>query len=342
MGNPFRAFHGSAHDFDTFDWRALDDEARFGHGLALTSDPEQADLYRRLKSGAATGNLRGGKVYEVEVDVDPRYLIDADKALSEQSPAVREFARLRGLSDREVGSTPGSYRKLVQGEDYERLIEYGIPGLRKLDTATKRFLREAGDAPGVDRTRDFHIYDPELVTILRKYGLAGLAGMGGLSAMGLGGEAEAAERNPFDDAFSQFSGGAANTMARGAPQVPTGLGDEPLRYEGDDLPDEVIEAYVRANPKAAEEGSHIEDLDALDDAARYYLGPHASGGVEKLAALLGVIGPQADMAGALNEGAQIGPNIAKGDIPAAIGNTGWGLLSALGFSEARPLARRPR
>jgi hypothetical protein len=139
-----------------------------------------------------------------------------------------------------------------------------------------------------------------------------------------------ARRNPFAEAFGQFNGGVANTMARGLPQVPTD--DGPVRYEGDRLPDEIIEAFARANPQRTG-GSYLDVLDETDKDARYILGPHGSASVEKLAALLSLLGPQADMAGALKEGAELGPSLAKGDVSGAVGNAGWGALNAMGLSE---------
>ena len=126
-----------------------------------------------------------------------------------------------------------------------------------------------------------------------------------------------AKKRTGDPTFDALTGMARARQAK--PQVPTDDGTG------------VIERGAYSPPKR--QGGYLGALDAIDDTARYYLGPHMSEAVGRAAGAASMFGPQADMAGALNEGRQIGPNLAQGNVSGAIGNAGWGTLSAMGLHE---------
>lgn len=164
---------------------------------------------------------RGGRMYEVNIRANPEDFLDWDKPLSEQPEAVRRlagwtpeteaqywsalkqdsdalFAALEGNADykatrlpRPQGAAPmdwtgaqfyessklvpGNYRDKVAAT--ERLREAGIPGIKYLDAGS----RAAGEG-----SRNYVVFDENLIDILRKYGLVpGMIG-GGAAANSFG------------------------------------------------------------------------------------------------------------------------------------------------------------
>lgn len=139
-----------------------------------------------------------GRLYEVSLPGGP--YLDWDRPLSEQPAQIRNVVGgdLWGESLQPIEKTRGDglYRALmhdVRGEAIDagdvanttmgsaqarasqRLREAGIIGIRYLDQGS----RAAGEG-----TRNYVIFDPSVIEILRKYGIAGMIGGGGLlSAM---------------------------------------------------------------------------------------------------------------------------------------------------------------
>ena len=132
-----------------------------------------------------------GHMYEVGVNAHPETFLDWDKPLGDQSQAVQSAL----LSHRDTyampvqtwvhwGQPPGKgatgqdvYRSL-RGTDAEKsalLQSVGINGVRYLDGNS----RSAGDG-----TRNTVVFDPSLITILRKYGVAGVTAGGAASLAG--------------------------------------------------------------------------------------------------------------------------------------------------------------
>lgn len=112
-----------------------------------------------------------GRMYEVRINADPEDFIDWDKPLSQQSEKVRRAVDERYIdagSERPLGERLGR----VTRDDGVRndLLRQGIPGIRYLDQGS----RGAGEG-----SRNYVVFDDNLVEILRKYGLAGLLGAGG-------------------------------------------------------------------------------------------------------------------------------------------------------------------
>lgn len=136
-----------------------------------------------------------GRMYEVEVNANPEDFLDWDKPLSEQPQVVRDFANARwqqvygrapdpaieGEYIAKMASPQGGIDSsdwLLRGgpgdAQRERLREAGIPGIRYLDAGS----RGAGDG-----TRNYVVFDENLINIVRKYGVAGAAAMLGVSAL---------------------------------------------------------------------------------------------------------------------------------------------------------------
>jgi hypothetical protein len=137
-----------------------------------------------------------GHMYEVEVNADPAHFLDWDKPLSEQHPVVRgavnsiadnsvalsqrlvEAARNNiPLTGNDVVSTLARSGDFGDPRIAQALQNAGIPGIRYLDQGS----RGAGEG-----SRNTVVFSPEIMNIIRKYGIAGLMA-GGAGAAGLGG-----------------------------------------------------------------------------------------------------------------------------------------------------------
>lgn len=147
-----------------------------------------------------------GSMYEVNIDADPNAFLDWDKPLSEQPPQMTELVR-QALKDKgylrandngprqltsalkawrmaEGGMAETSMEALLGGrggmlgktaeEASAKLREAGIPGIKYLDAGS----RGAGDG-----TRNFVVFDENLISIVRKYGIAGASAMLGYNLL---------------------------------------------------------------------------------------------------------------------------------------------------------------
>lgn len=168
---------------------------------------------------------RSGALYEVEVNANPEDFLDWDKPLSEQPKKVQEAFSTLGTPER-LASVQGenAYRALSSnlgaldwpiGADAatrrqfygqgaanasEALREAGIPGIRYLDAGS----RGAGDG-----SRNYVIFDENLINIVRKYGIAGAAAMLGVSAADV---EQAMAQGSVEDLDQKYAeGGKVNT-----------------------------------------------------------------------------------------------------------------------------------
>lgn len=156
-----------------------------------------ADLthYRYLDSAAE--RLIPGKMYEVNINAEPSSMLNWDKPLSQQSPQVQQA--LKSLADVYPTTQDKLAPRLLPGQDatgnhmYQALAQHlssdptigakaaaqelqgaGIPGIRYLDQGS----RGAGQG-----TSNYVAFDPSIISILRKYGIAGpLVGGGALAS----------------------------------------------------------------------------------------------------------------------------------------------------------------
>jgi hypothetical protein len=152
----------------------------------------------------------GPRTYEVNIKADPAHMLDWDRGLHTQSPEVRAalerfgfkadknlmrshddalLAALEGNPNISIPKplpdpsgaqiyesqklVPGGYRDKVKAS--ERLYEAGIPGIKYLDQGS----RGAGTG-----SSNYVVFDPSIIDIMKKYGIAGAApaGMGALAA----------------------------------------------------------------------------------------------------------------------------------------------------------------
>jgi hypothetical protein len=142
-----------------------------------------------------------GRLYEVEINANPEDFLDWDAPLSAQPQNVRDALkrtsyRMQGNSFtsgelaetidaltpqqrdyilKQPGLNPtGSEVARAAGADTNALREAGIPGIRYLDAGS----RGAGDG-----SRNYVVFDDELISILKKYGIAGVMAGGAVSGM---------------------------------------------------------------------------------------------------------------------------------------------------------------
>jgi hypothetical protein len=138
-----------------------------------------------------------GHMYEVNIDADPEQFLDWDKPLSEQpesikkayesyltTPAARRADKsLGGAIARKEGQFANPTGKDFYGAVYEAtpsigtterakvtktLQQAGIPGIKYLD---------AGSRAKGDGSRNYVVFDEKLISIVRKYGIAGASTM---------------------------------------------------------------------------------------------------------------------------------------------------------------------
>jgi hypothetical protein len=150
-----------------------------------TVTDEALRAYRALEPALGGGK---GHMYEVEINADPDNFFDWDKPLLEQSDFVRDALNTKFphsnstrklMSENPLGrdffgevGDKGDYFDHI--DPSERLKTAGIPGIKYLDAGS----RAAGDG-----SRNYVVFDDRLVSIVRKYGIAGASAMLGYNIL---------------------------------------------------------------------------------------------------------------------------------------------------------------
>ena len=164
-----------------------------------------AEVTRLLESDVPLPEitLQKPSMYEVNIDADPNAFLDWDKPLSEQPKLVQEALAAMDpdmyapggvdYDPSELGQI--TYQRLAaQKRDYgidsgrnnlttlggaqagatDDLKGFGIPGIKYLDAGS----RGAGDG-----TRNYVVFDEKLISIVRKYGIAGASALLGYNVL---------------------------------------------------------------------------------------------------------------------------------------------------------------
>lgn len=154
-------------------------------------DTEDQSLRNRISDAANI--LRGkdftpGRMYEVNIHADPNKFLDWDAPLSGQHETVQkaitdEYKRATlwpvRASDLNEQTTAKELRSILNYQhNTKKLFESGIPGIKYLDQGSR------GSGQG---TRNYVVFDPSIIEIIRKYGIAGLPAAG-VAAGAMGGE----------------------------------------------------------------------------------------------------------------------------------------------------------
>ena len=123
-----------------------------------------------------------GRMYEVDINANPEDFLDWDAPLSAQPQKVRDWFDSRGITPGFAGNQSGA--ELLQAEKgvlgaegtTSALREVGVPGIKYLDHGS-RF----NSTDGATNTRNYVVFDENLINIVKKYGVAGAATMLGVS-----------------------------------------------------------------------------------------------------------------------------------------------------------------
>jgi len=168
-----------------------------------------ADYYNKHVKNATpeqVSSIAPGRMYEVNINAEPQQFLDWEKPIGEQPQAVKDIAQQIGLPaeysfpklSNRIGEPPLPATKENYGSDFYRrlgakiiadktrtpeianpvsvgdiidpfaskaLSDAGIPGIKYLDQGSR------GSATG---TRNYVVFNPDIIDIIRKYGLAGL------------------------------------------------------------------------------------------------------------------------------------------------------------------------
>lgn len=189
-------FHGKGFDKWLDDIKtAYDADELSGRAKAAA---EQI-IAREVDASEAVRKMRApGSMYEVNVNANPDDFLDWDKPLSEQPAAMRAVDALTQSPDVMTRLTAKTWRDYPpdSGERFIRALS-GIAdgGGSRFDSATNaaasEMLRDAG-IPGIryldagsrgagDGSRNYVVFDENLIEIVRKYGIAGAATVLGVS-----------------------------------------------------------------------------------------------------------------------------------------------------------------
>jgi uncharacterized coiled-coil protein SlyX len=201
-----KAFHGSPHDFDKFDIEKMgtgEGFQVFGKGLYFTDTEKVAQTYKKNKDG---------KIYKVKLNVKEDDLIDYDKNIGNQSAShqeslnkiiddlkVEDLVYFRNSSNidtddwidiskyydkdndmfreaiRDVildeGNKVKDFLKIINeikgvGKAEEFLKSYNIQGIKYKDGLTRAAKK------GTPVSKNYVIFDPRVIEISKKYGVA--------------------------------------------------------------------------------------------------------------------------------------------------------------------------
>jgi hypothetical protein len=169
-------------------------------------------LYSRVvKPKLVKPNIKSGSMYEVSINAKPEDFINYDAPLSAQGQKVKEqfgytpkptpdeeiaaYELAKREAPNNIGEHPAVediYRRESAANAAERLFQSKVQG-GGVDEAARIGLSEAG-IPGIKYldqssrnagagTRNFVVFDEKLISIVKKYGIAGAAAMLGVSAV---------------------------------------------------------------------------------------------------------------------------------------------------------------
>ena len=163
------------------------DERRFNAQRQI-----QVDKINQLTNFRDNGKFNAGRMYEVNINANPEDFLDWDRPLSEQTGKARAalddflgwYAGPEGRQEIydagiELGDIQKQFDDLSPAQFAAAMRSRGVPGSKYRDASS----RGMPGALGRDATRNYVIFDENLINIVRKYGIAGAAAMLGVSAM---------------------------------------------------------------------------------------------------------------------------------------------------------------
>jgi len=189
------------------------DEAGGYRNFKTDNGRKAAAEYDALMEQRSAISNAPGHMYEVNIDADPNQFFDWDKPLSEQPEKFRTFVdkalandpvyqqwKVNGVIDNvgagylydrltgPKGMTRGNQSGREAASNY--LKDEGIPGIKYLD---------AGSRTKGDGSRNYVVFDDKLVSIVRKYGIAGVSAMLGFDILANMEPAQAAQLKSLEN-----------------------------------------------------------------------------------------------------------------------------------------------
>jgi hypothetical protein len=159
-------------------------------GSAPYAAGERVTLEKLKALRGRVDSKTAGSMYEMNVNADPSDFLDANLPLKKQPEAVRRALEpvIAGMKDARINEFD---RKAIlsgkaTGGDLYNALKYSASGDGA--SAATDAIRSTG-IPGVrfsdgaSGSRNFVIFDENLISIVRKYGIAGAAAMLGVSAV---------------------------------------------------------------------------------------------------------------------------------------------------------------
>lgn len=168
-------------------------------------EPDQEAIWKKLLTdtkGKDVQPLQGGHMYEVNINADPADFLDWDAPLSEQPRILDRFGyaeakypedwipdvNMTGAQlyrkmggQAEIGATTSAgalaskASRPIRAKDGTIIDKpLGIPGIKYRDAGSRGM-------DGADGTRNFVVFDENLIEIVRKYGIAGAAALTGMT-----------------------------------------------------------------------------------------------------------------------------------------------------------------
>ncbi len=164
-----RAFHGSPHDFDRFstDYPMTGEGSQLhGQGLYFTENENVARQYKNKP------RKDPGKMYEVNINADRSTFVKLDKPISDQPKNVQlAYQKFMQESPKdknvfgEAETETEHFRRFTQSPlGAEIMKSEGVPGIEYGDA----FTRHKSDEK---QSKNFVIFDDELIEISKKYGV---------------------------------------------------------------------------------------------------------------------------------------------------------------------------
>lgn len=199
-GLGIKAYHGSPHNFERFDTAKIgtgEGAQVYGHGLYFAEQEAVAKSYRdALARLAAEGK---GHMYEVDINADPAHFLNWDKPIGPDMAAqiaarVPDYGGYARAID-PASSGESAYRGLRQMAGRpgasDVLREAGIPGIKYLDEGSRNAAPILKTSPSGDvigshyppKTSNYVVFNPDVIKIMRKYGIAGAAPVGAAGAL---------------------------------------------------------------------------------------------------------------------------------------------------------------
>ena len=149
----------------------------------------RAGIQRLLESDAPVGP----RTYEVNINADPAHFLDWDKPLRGQTENIQKtlLDKSRNFQmggDRPLGVFANEALRTPQSSAW--LNEAGIPGIKYLDQGSRNatpILKtdKAGNVISSEYpppSSNYVVFNPSIIDIMKKYGIAGAAPLGALAA----------------------------------------------------------------------------------------------------------------------------------------------------------------